>query len=299
MGAMARIAPLLAILLAAASAPAKADLARAVDGHPDGTALRALWLEGRALENGERLATSIERFEQLAGVLPAEPEPRWRLARLEWRRSERLPAAHKEERLAGFRRAETHARASLALDERCAECMFWLAASLGRITTTQGVVQSARLAPVIADLLTRAIALRPTHRDSADDTTLGNLYHFSAAFYRIVPEWVWLSWVLGVRGDKERSVDYSRRAIAISPARVDYQVELGAGLLCLGTTRRRPDLLAEGAAVLRHSQSLAPFTEARVDMTLARVLLESPERACSYARDGWIDIDEADVAAGG
>jgi hypothetical protein len=176
--------------------------------------------------------------------------------------------------------------------------MFWRAAALGRITTTEGVIQSARLAPVIADLLRRAIALRPTHRDGPDDTTLGNLYHFSAAFHRIVPEWVWLGWVLGVRGDKERSVDHSRRAVAISPTRVDYQVELGAGLLCLGTSRRREELVREGAEVLRRSQSLAPFTEARLDMAYAQVLLEQPQRACSYARDGWIEIDEGDVAAG-
>jgi len=297
---MLRGAPLLAVLLLlAAAAPARADLEAALASHPDGAALRALWLEGRQLEHDDQLAASAERFERLARALPAEPEPLWRLSRVEWRRSERLPAEPKQARLAGFERAETFARTSLALDGRCAECMFWLAAALGRITTTQGVVHSARLAPVIADLLTRAIALRPTHRDSADDTTLGNLYHFSAAFYRLVPEWIWLSWVLGVRGDKERSVEFSRRAVAISPARVDYQVELGAGLLCLGTTRRRTELLREGAAVLRRSQSLAPFAEARLDMELAQVLLEQPERACSYARDGWIEIDEADVAAGG
>lgn len=296
---MARLAslPLLLLLLAAAAMPARADLASALDAHPGGAALRTLWREGREFERADQLAASVDRFERLAGALPAEPEPLWRLSRLAWRSSERLPADDEAQRLAGFRRAEALARASLALDGRCAECMFWLAASLGRITTTQGVIESARLAPVIADLLARAIALHPIRSESADDTTLGNLYHFSAAFYRIVPEWIWLSWVLGVRGDKERSVEYSRRAVAISPARLDYQVELGAGLLCLGTARRRADLLEEGAAVLRHSQTLAPFAEAQIDMALARILLEQPERACSYARDGWIDVDEADVAA--
>ncbi|MEB2346268.1 MAG: hypothetical protein OZ948_16200 [Deltaproteobacteria bacterium] len=295
---MARLASLLLpLLLAAVALPARADLASALDAHPGGAALRALAREGRELERADQLAASADRFERLAGALPAEPEPLWRLARLAWRHSERLPVASEEARLAGFRRAEAFARASLALDARCAECMFWLAAALGRITTTQGVIESARLAPVIADLLGRAIALEPAGRESADDTTLGNLYHYAAAFYRIVPEWIWLSWVLGVRGDKERSVEYSRRAVAISPARLDYQVELGAGLLCLGTARRRADLLEEGAAVLRHSETLAPFAEARIDRALARVLLERPERACAYARDGWIDIDEADVAA--
>lgn len=275
---------------------ARADLEAAFAARADGDALRALWLEGRALERADDLAAAAERFTRLAEALPDEAEPRWRLARVEWRRGERLAPERREERLAHFRRAEQEARRSLDLDPRCAEGMFWLAAALGRLTTTEGVIQSARRAPVIADLLARAIALGPTHRESDDDTTLGNLYHFSAAFYRIVPEWIWLSWVLGVRGDKERSVEYSRRAVAISPRRLDYQVELGAGLLCLGTSRRRPELVEEGVAVLRHSQTLAPFTEARLDMAYAQVLIDHPARACSYARDGWIDIDEGDVA---
>lgn len=300
---MLRAAPCFALaLLALLAAPAtgRAALEEALAAHPDSEQLRALWQEGLALERAhDDLDGAAARFEELARALPEEAEPLWRLARLEWRRAERLPADQKKERLAGFRLAEQRARASLARDARCAECRFWLAAALGRITTTQGVLQSVRLVPEIADLLKEAIALRPTHRDGPDDTTLGNLYHFSAALYRLVPEWIWLSWVLGVRGDKERSVEYSRRAVAISPGRLDYQVELGAGLLCLGTSRGRAELIEEGAEVLRRSQSLAPFAEARIDMVLAQVLLEQPERACSYARDGWIEIQEGDVTAGG
>ena len=294
---MTRAAPLLvSLLLLIASAPARADLEAALASHPEGAALRALWLEGRQLER-EHPPAAAERWERLAQALPSESEPLWRIARFEWRRAERLPIDQKAARLAHFQRAQERARQGLALDPRCAECMFWLAAAIGRISTTQGVVGSARQAPVIADLLDRAIALRPTYRDSADNTTLGNLYHFSAAFYRLVPEWRWLSWVLGVRGDKERSVQYSRRAVAISPSRLDYQVELGAGLLCLGTDEDRADLVREGLAVLRHSQTLVPFPEVRLDRDYARLLIEQPERGCSYARDGWVELDERAVHA--
>jgi len=297
---MARVVPLLAALLAVAAfapAPARADLEAALAARPDGAALRALWLDGCQLERDDDLVAAAARFERLAEAVPAEPEPLWRLSRLEWRRGERIAPASKDERLAHFERGEEQARRGLALDPRCAECMFWRAAALGRITTTRGVFESARLVPVIADLLARAIALHPTWRDGPDDTTLGNLYHYSAAFYRLVPDWVWLAWVLGVRGDKERSVELSRRAVSISPQRVDYQVELGAGLLCLGTLRKRPELLREGVGVLRHSQSLAPFAEVRLDLAYAQVLIEQPERACSYARDGWIEIGEGDARA--
>jgi hypothetical protein len=291
------LALLAAFAVAAAALPARADLAGALAARPDGEPLRALWLESRALEQDDRLDAAADRLARLAAALPGEAEPRWRLSRIDWRRGERIPPAQKAARLARFRSAEQHARESLALAPRCAECMFWLAAAIGRITTTEGVVESARSVPVIADLLARAIELRPTHRDGPDDTTLGNLYHYSAAFYRLVPDWFWLSWVLGVRGDKARSVDFSRRAVAISPGRLDYQVELGAGLLCLATRDGDEKLLREGREVLRHSQSLAPFVEARLDMTYAQLLLEQPERACSYARDGWIEVGEGEVRA--
>jgi len=294
---MTSTAPLLAwLLLLVASVPAQAEFESALASHPDGAALRALWLEGQRLER-DHLPAAAERWERLAQALPGEAEPLWRLARAEWRQAERLPVADKAVRLERFRRAEELASRSVALDPRCAECMFWLAASLGRLSTTEGVVDSARKVPVIADLLERAIALRPTYRDSDDNTTLGNLYHFSAAFYRLVPDWRWLSWVLGVQGDKQRSVEYSRRAVAISPSRLDYQVELGAGLLCLGTRERRADLVREGLAVLRHSRTLEPFPEVRLDRRYARLLIEQPERGCAYTRDGWIEIEEADLAA--
>jgi hypothetical protein len=90
-------------------------------------------------------------------------------------------------------------------------------------------------------------------------------------------------------------VDFSRRAVAISPQRLDYQVELGAGLLCLGTRKGHSDLVREGEDVLRQSQSLEAFAEASLDATYTQLLLERPDRACSYARDGWIDVGEGEV----
>ncbi len=295
---MTRVTPLLLLLLSClvvAPGAAHAGIETAIAAHSDAIALRARWLEARASERDDQLDVSLERWTQLARALPDEAEPIWRLARIEWRRAERLAPEQKAERLAGFRAAEALARDCLERAPRSAECMFWLAAALGRITTTRGVLESARLAPVVARLLESAIALRPTYEDGPDDTTLGNLYHYSAAFYRLVPDWFWLSWVLGVRGDKERSVDFSRRAVAISPRRLDYQVELGAGLLCLGTQTGRRELIEEGREVLRQSQSLEPFAEVQLDMAYTQLLLDHSERACSYARDGWIEVGEGEV----
>src|SRR5690554_3178083 len=120
---MLRAAPCFALaLLALLAAPAtgRAALEEALAAHPDSEQLRALWQEGLALERAhDDLDGAAARFEELARALPEEAEPLWRLARLEWRRAERLPADQKKERLAGFRFAEQRARASLARDARC------------------------------------------------------------------------------------------------------------------------------------------------------------------------------------
>src|SRR4029453_15790804 len=99
---MTPAAPLLAaLLLLIASAPVRADLEAALASHPDGAALRALWLEGKQLER-DHLPAAAERWERLAQALPGEAEPRWRIARAEWRQGERLPIDEKSARLDRF-----------------------------------------------------------------------------------------------------------------------------------------------------------------------------------------------------
>ena len=107
-----------------------------------------------------------------------------------------------------------------------------------------------------------------------------------------MPDWWWLRFFTGVRGDKEKSLSYARRAVEISSTRVDYRVELGAVLLCLGTANRDPSRLAEGKAVLEQARVLDDFLGTDVvDKEHAATLLETPDLACGYSRDGFIDIE--------
>ena len=50
----------------------------------------------------------------------------------------------------------------------------------------------------------------------------------------MVPEWWFLPIVAGVKGNKRQALDDIDRAVALHPDRIDYQVERGAILLCLG-----------------------------------------------------------------
>jgi tetratricopeptide (TPR) repeat protein len=252
-----------------------------------------LWNEGLALETEERLDEANRRYAKLARAHPSSTFLAWRVARNHWRRGERLPVDAKAERHDAYAAALDWADRALAADPDCGECVFWKMASMGRLATTVGVIESAGMAPEIAALIERGIALHPTYSDNAWNHTLANLYFASSAFYRITPDWVWLGWVLGVRGDKDRALDYIERALAIAPMRVDYTLEHGVLLTCIGVERDDAAALEQGRAELRKVGRMTRIlgTDA-IDQQNATLLLRLPELACGYSRDGFVDFSE-------
>jgi tetratricopeptide (TPR) repeat protein len=271
-----------------------------VDALPgaDDPELRRLWVEGLRLEYAQQTLASAARYEQIVERRPDAAEAYWRVARNYWRTGDDLPAEQVDERSHYFQLSDDWAQRGLERDSECAECMLWRFASLGRLATTRGILSGARNASTMADMIDRGIALHPTHRDSAHNSTLGNLYFASSTFHRMVPDWWWLKLIVGVRGDKERALRDIRKAVELSEGRVDYQVELGAVLLCLGESKNRPENVKEAREVLRGALELEPLLPSDAkEAAYARLLLEessSPSRnACNYSREGFIDIEGA------
>ena len=260
--------------------------------------LRRLWIEGLRLEYDQQPLASASRYEQILERRPDAAEVYWRIARNYWRTGDDLPAEQKEERLHYFELSDDWARRGIEIDPKCAECMLWRFASLGRLATTRGVLSGARNASTMAEMIERGIALQPAHRDSPQNSTLGNLYFASATFHRMVPDSWWLKLLVGVRGDKERALSDIRKAVEISDRRIDYQVELGAVLLCLGESKKSPEKVQEGREVLRHALELEEQMPAdSKELYYARLLLEhssSPsQNACNYSREGFVDVEQA------
>lgn len=261
----------------------------------------ALERAGFALEDSEpdksieRYREAAERFETLAARAEGGAQPYWRGARCHWLTGELLPVEQSDARVASFTRSDAMASRGLEIDPECAECMLWKFAALGRLSTAQGVWQGARNVPVLAALLDRGIALQPTQADSERNSTLGNLYYSSAIFYRVLPDWFWLGWMLGVRGDKDRALRDIRSALAIHPNRLDYRIELGSQLLCQGATMsRRRKRLDEGRVVLEDVLRSEPDTrKERRELEAARVMLAAPARSCGYTGDTWLELDES------
>jgi hypothetical protein len=272
----------------------------ALPGRLSDASLRNQWALGLTQEREEKLLESARVYELIVSEVPDQSYTYWRIARNYWRHGEGLPVEAKEERVRFFELSEDWAGRGISIDPECAPCMLWKFVSMGRQATTKGLLTAARDVKEMDHLLTRGIELKPDHTDDVGNATLGNLYYAGAVFYRVVPDWFWLRWVLGARGDKERSIEYAKRAVEIAEMRVDYRVELGATLLCLGTAKNDADSIREGTAVLEAALGLDDYLSTDyLDKEHAMVLVESPEKACGYSRDGFIDleamIEEGDV----
>ncbi len=256
--------------------------------------LMALLLEAHQHELETEFEEAAQGFETLTERVPDAAYPAWRAARAWWRASDLVPETEMDTRSAYLDRADALAQLGIERDPRCAECMLWRYASLGRLVTTRGLLSAARNARTMNKLLNKGIELKPTRTEGQHNSTLGNLYYASAVFNRMVPESIWLRLLVGVSGDKERAVEDAKNAVALHPKRVDYQVELGAVLLCLGTEKDRAEAIDEGRDVLERAgdfERLLPTDD--LDLEFARIMSERPELACSFSRDGFIDVKKA------
>lgn len=260
----------------------------------DDPALRDLWLSAFELEREQRHTEAITIYEQVVARQPESAYAYWRISRSYWQIGDLLPRDAVDRKIETFELADDWARRGIEVDARCAECMLWRYAALGRVTVNRGLISGVRYAGTMSDLLDDAIALRPTHRDSAYNSTLGNLYYARAIFNRMVPDSFWLDLLVGVRGDKEQALRDIDHALEINGGRIDYRVEKGAVLLCLGTTRQKAKRVDEGKAVLRDTMALEEVMSTDgLEKQNAQILIDEPEKACGYSRDGFVDVDAA------
>lgn len=273
------------VLVAIALASVGAEVAPFDTSDP---ALLERWTRGHELELAGDFAASNQDYEALVASLPRESHLYWRIARNHYRLAKELPLDAREQRKLEFSATRDWAQRGIEVDEACAECHLYKFIGLSRLATNAGLLASAVGVREMAETLERAFELGPTHVDNAWNSELANLYYAAGVFYRSVPDTRLMQWTFGVRGDRERSIGYLRRANELVDTRVDYHVELGAALLCEAGERDLPELRSEAIAVLRRIPELEDFQSTdRIDRVHARLLIEHPEEACEYTREGW------------
>jgi len=263
----------------------------------------AVELEALTSEDGrdvEELSHELDRaaqdFARVAQSPSGNPSGYWRAARATWLAGEILPLEAKEAKVARFEQAEALTDLGLAANPDCAECMLWKFIAMGRLRTTQGMMDAARAVPEMARLLDRALEIGPTHVDNADNSSLGNLHYSSAIFYRLLPDWFFIKWMLGVRGDKQRALEHSLKALELHPNRLDFRIEVATQMLCIGTSKKDKVRLVEGRRLMQEAIETVPETEdQRREIHFAKVLLEEPKKACGYTGDQIVEIDEKEA----
>jgi hypothetical protein len=159
---------------------------------------------------------------------------------------------------------------------------------MGRVALAHGIFSSMRWLKQISQTLDRCMQTPPGFVHEPWNPELGNFYYAASAFYRMLPDSRVIEIAIGTRGDPKRSLELARRAVALSDQRIDYNVGLGASLLCAGQQGDREELVSEGRAVL---QRVGDFHELMptdsIDRRVARGLLAEPELACGHSRDDW------------
>lgn len=253
----------------------------------------ALLARAAASELDGDAETAATIYRSLAARYPDDSAAQWRAARALYLMGTQAASDHRAARAKLFGEAKEIAESALARDPDCAGCALYLAGAYGGLVPIRGVLFSARHVAMIKANLDHAIAQNPTEQDSPNNSLLGNLYLARASLLRLVPEWRWLTWVIGMRGDLDAALDDILRARKLHPNRIDFQVEHAVLHLCRAERRKQPaereiaHELLRGALVARHTMPTDPL-----DQALARRLLEDDSRACEVTRSGTLDIEK-------
>jgi tetratricopeptide (TPR) repeat protein len=189
---------------------------------------------------------------------------------------------------------------ALELDPGNAHLLFNRGVSLGRLSTTRGVLSSLfNLRAVEADWLAAAGApYRYTSLSDAEDLPC-DVYLTLGMFYRLVPDWWIVGALAGTRGDLDKSLAWLEKADQCHPGRIRTVKELGVTQLCIGVTREDPAMVERGRATMARLPALPSLhTHGDLDKEHGAWLSEHPEEACAYSRDGQQERDRKALEGG-
>ena len=177
---------------------------------------------------------------------------------------------------------------------------FALGIAYARLGTTRGVLSSLFLAKDVEQAWLAAANSDFRYSSLGVEEMLPcDAYMSLGVFYRLVPDW-WIVKVLaGTRGDLDKSLSELIAADQCFPGRISVVKELGVTQECIGVKRREPEMVEKGKATLARGLAMSIVTKSdRLDARDSKMLIEHPENACGYSRDGEQDLDEKKLDTG-
>lgn len=232
---------------------------------------------------------------------PKDPRAYWMLAEANYDIGELLPEDDIAGRTALYEEMITVARRCITeVDPQNGACWHFYATGKGRLSTTRGLLDSMFEAKEIENAWLKAWKLQPKEILPNGDPMTANIAYGLSVFYRMVPDFWIIKLLIGTRGDIDKSLDYVRKALEIQPWRLELQKELAVALLCRAEKKGSEKNRAEAMAILRRIiagefDAGDPRAFNAIDRRHAAELLQRPERACGYSRDGYEDVDVDEV----
>jgi len=224
---------------------------------------------------------------------PKLSEPYWRKCMNIYERYEKIPRDRKppkEDLVKAYEELEAWADKGIELNENDAGCWFWKGSGIGRQGSTKGILTMLWAASEVEGYWLKAAELENPHRAyNGYYSGKADTYYALGQYYRLVPEWMKhfpFKQIFGTHGDKKKSIEYQRKAVAIEPERVEYHKELAVSLICHGNSYNNPEEIEEGKKILINLNSLPAIKETdKIDKEHARMLLKDLSLACGYNRD--------------
>lgn len=251
-----------------------------------GPTVAVLWRESVAAEMAGETERSATLRRAILGLLPRDVHTGWRLARDLMLIGEGLPEADVDGRLPIFEEAREVATRAFELDPSCSECCFYRFAATSRVATTLGAWRSLGLVRQAGEQLATCLAMPlPTWSDADWNHEQANLFYGAAVYYRMIPDSWWAEQIIGFRGDRREATRWARRAVEVSPLRLDYRVELGIALLCVGESEGDEAARREGFDWLAGVDQLPDRMDTDpIDRARAEQVRHEPGSACGNAR---------------
>lgn len=244
--------------------------------------------------HGEHRQT-ITVAEALLLEYPDDPDLYWMIARAYFEVGE---LEHREEtdmdKEAWYEEMLAWADAGLSVAPEHGHLWFARGAALARLGTTRGIAASLFLADDVEAAWLRAAQDGTVYASAQNEEVLPcDIYVCLGVFYRLLPDWWLVDALVGTRGSLRDSLDWLEQANACSPGRINVLKELGATQLCMAQQSGDDTLRSAGEASLQEAVTLPVRNRVdALDQTHSHWLLANPSQACSYSRDGQVDVDK-------
>lgn len=184
----------------------------------------------------------------------------------------------------------------LHIDAGHVMCKFFLASSMARKASIQGIFASLRLGQRIHDLWMDVLASPYDFWFRPNVSLQGSVRYGLGIFYRLVPNQWLMETMFRIRGSLDKSVSLHREAVAINPEDPCARLMLGTALLCRCRGEQKDRDCNEGLSWLEkahHGEAID--LNQRLCQRDGLRLLKDQDLACGYTQARQADETEKAV----